>query len=75
MPLYEYHCRACEADFELLVRSTEKPACPTCQSPRLEKRLSVPAAPVSSAAGSLPVAGEPWQGCGKPGCGPGGCAM
>lgn len=73
MPLYEYHCDACDADFELLVRSTEQPACPSCHSPRLEKRLSVPAAPVSGS--SLPVAGEPWQGCGRRGCGPGGCAM
>lgn len=74
MPLYEYECAACGEAFELLVRSSEKPACPSCGSEQLEKQFSVPAAPVASG-GSLPVAERPWGGCGKPGCGPGGCAM
>jgi len=30
MPIYEYHCPACEADFELLVRSDTVPRCPQC---------------------------------------------
>ncbi|HEV3007389.1 MAG TPA: zinc ribbon domain-containing protein [Pirellulales bacterium] len=76
MPLYEYQCEACGNDFELLVRSGDKPACPDCGGERLAKQFSVPAAPVgSSSAGGLPMADGPWQGCGKPGCGPGGCAM
>ena len=74
MPLYEYQCDACGEQFELLVRAQEEPACPTCHSSRLGKRLSVPAAPVN-ASGSLPMADGGWTGCGKPGCGPGGCAM
>jgi putative FmdB family regulatory protein len=74
MPLYEYQCHACGEQFELLVRSQEKPVCPTCDSDRLEKRLSVPAAPVTSD-GGLPIADRSWEGCGKPGCGPGGCGM
>ena len=40
MPLYSYHCRACRADFELLVFPSETPACPTCQSKSLERRVS-----------------------------------
>ncbi len=29
MPLYEYHCDACDANVELLIRSAnEKPVCP-----------------------------------------------
>ena len=74
MPLYEYECAACGAAFELLVRSSEKPACPECGSVRLEKQFSVPAAPIASG-GSLPLAERPFGGCGKPGCGPGGCGM
>jgi putative FmdB family regulatory protein len=74
MPLYEYHCEDCDQEFELLVRSSETPTCPHCEGDRLAKRLSVPAAPVTSN-GSLPMADAPWGGCGKPGCGPGGCAM
>jgi hypothetical protein len=34
----------------------------------------VPAAPATGGQG-LPMAEQPWGGCGKPGCGPGGCAM
>ena len=74
MPLYEYQCSDCGAAFEVLVRSSEKAACPDCGSERLEKQFSVPAAPVSGGS-SLPVANQAWGGCGKPGCGPGGCAM
>ena len=73
MPLYEYQCNACGDQFELLVRSGDKPACPHCNSDRLAKRLSVPAAPMTG--GSLPMADVPFTGCGKPGCGPGGCGM
>ncbi|HVA48618.1 MAG TPA: zinc ribbon domain-containing protein [Pirellulales bacterium] len=74
MPLYEYQCDACGDEFELLVRSGDKPECPSCRSPRLAKRLSVPAAPVTSGT-NLPMADAPFMGCGKPGCGPGGCGM
>lgn len=40
MPLFEYRCRQCHGDFELLVRTGDVPACPTCQSTDLEKALS-----------------------------------
>jgi putative FmdB family regulatory protein len=74
MPLYEYHCDDCGKEFELLVRASQTPVCPHCEGEHLAKRLSVPAAPVTSG-GNLPLADAPWGGCGKPGCGPGGCAM
>lgn len=40
MPLYDYHCPRCQADFELLVRSSSTPACPHCQSTALERQVS-----------------------------------
>ena len=41
MPIYEYECRACKHQFELLVLpTTPTPACPSCQSEDLEKQLS-----------------------------------
>ena len=40
MPLFEYRCRACGAEVELLVRSAETPSCPECQSDNLEKLVS-----------------------------------
>ena len=40
MPIFDYHCKACGADFEALVRSDSTPHCPECQSIALEKCLS-----------------------------------
>lgn len=75
MPLYEYNCHDCTAEFELLVRSDEKPRCPECDSPKLEKLLSVPAAHTAGSR-DLPVCRPtPSAGCGLPQCGSGGCMM
>lgn len=43
MPIFEYHCNACDADFEVLVRSGTVPACAKCGSGNLQKLLSLPA--------------------------------
>ncbi len=43
MPLYNYHCKDCDKDMELLVRSAETPACPACGSQKLERLMSRPA--------------------------------
>jgi putative FmdB family regulatory protein len=41
MPIYEYQCRKCAAEFELLVLpASPVPACPSCQSPDIEQLLS-----------------------------------
>ncbi|WP_088279798.1 zinc ribbon domain-containing protein [Ideonella sp. A 288] len=40
MPLFDYRCTACQADFELLVRSSTVPTCPQCGSTALERQLS-----------------------------------
>jgi putative FmdB family regulatory protein len=75
MPLYEYNCRACSAEFELLVRGDEKPRCPECDSPKLEKLLSVPAAHTAGSR-ELPMCRPaPSGGCGLPQCGSGGCML
>jgi putative FmdB family regulatory protein len=50
MPVYEFRCRSCEAEFEVLVRSGDVPACPSCGGRDLERLLSMFA--VSSAARS-----------------------
>jgi putative FmdB family regulatory protein len=41
MPLYEYQCCDCGAEFELLLRGEEKPRCPTCGRENLARLLSV----------------------------------
>lgn len=41
MPLYEYVCRACGAEFEALVRGADTPACPACAGTDLERLVSL----------------------------------
>lgn len=72
MPLYEYHCKKCDSLVEVLVRTSEEiPECPDCGSKKLEKQLSVAAAPAVNGS-SLPVAGSSEAPtCGRPQCGSG----
>jgi len=42
MPIYEYTCKACEHQFETLVRGGETPVCAACGSADLERLLSMP---------------------------------
>ncbi|MFO0913600.1 MAG: zinc ribbon domain-containing protein [Pirellulales bacterium] len=66
MPLYEYVCQKCQHEFEYLVRSADdQPVCPRCESQRLQRLLSVPAAH----SGSSPSMTGPDPGtCGRPQC-------
>ena len=43
MPLYEFRCADCGAEYEELVslRNDQAPPCPTCSSSRTEKKMSV----------------------------------
>lgn len=43
MPIYEYQCRSCEEQFELLVsrsRAKKTPPCPACGSTETERVMS-----------------------------------
>jgi len=41
MPIYEYRCRQCAKEFELLILKTSPvPACPSCQGQEIEQLLS-----------------------------------
>lgn len=72
MPIYEYSCSKCGHEFELLVRSSTIPDCPSCHSTALEKRLSVFA--TAGAKSEAAPASAPCGSCGHPG-GPGSCAL
>jgi putative FmdB family regulatory protein len=41
MPIYEYECRACGAQFERLVRTNDVVTCPSCAGPDVERLLSM----------------------------------
>jgi len=40
MPIYDYACRACGQQFELIVLKTTVLACPSCRSQDLEQLIS-----------------------------------
>lgn len=40
MPLHDYRCSACGAQFERLVRAGETPTCPACAGSALERLVS-----------------------------------
>lgn len=71
MPIYEYSCNRCKHEFETLVRGSEVPGCPKCESTALEKKMSVFAA-AGATVDPQPVGG--CGSCGHPG-GPGACAF
>jgi putative FmdB family regulatory protein len=47
MPIYTYRCNACHIEFDQLVRSDTKVACPECSGRKLERLMSLTARPPS----------------------------
>jgi putative FmdB family regulatory protein len=76
MPIYEFHCKKCGKDSEILTASTnwKGTKCPNCASEQLVKKLSVFATSASESAGAgaceMPACGM-GGGC----CGGGACGM
>ena len=66
MPIYEYTCKDCGNDFELLIRGQETPVCPSCGKKHLTKSFSVPAAHCGHESKELP--------CRSAGCDMGQCS-
>ncbi len=74
MPIYTYRCNDCQAQFDQLVRSETKVACPQCDGRELERLMSLTARPASGGkqtglVGELSRLGPPPGG----GCCGGGC--
>jgi putative FmdB family regulatory protein len=67
MPIYGYECNKCGERFEKLVRSSDKPTCPACESADLTKQLSLIASP-NKGGSDAPSACEVGGGCGPCGC-------
>ena len=49
MPIYDYRCIGCGAEFEQLVRGEQLVTCPGCLGSSLERLVSLPARPASGA--------------------------
>ena len=79
MPIYEYECRECRSSFELLMRSDTKIACPSCESPKVVRKLSIFAAHLGheTRAGNeaVPACATGECGCDQGRCGSGLCGM
>ena len=76
MPLYEYVCRQCHADFEALVPAARRDAadapCPRCGATRTARKISLTAPAVVKSGGTS----APSFDCGAPGgCCGGSCAI
>ena len=69
MPIYEYACLACGAEFEKLVQRPGPVVCASCESDRVSRRLSVVGVKVGGRASDPSAA--PMGGGG--GCCGGGC--
>jgi putative FmdB family regulatory protein len=51
MPIYGFDCNKCGHQFEKLVRSSETPACPSCNGTDLTRQLSLIAPPAKGGGG------------------------
>jgi putative FmdB family regulatory protein len=40
MPIYEYHCDACDKKFECLIMGSDKPKCPACGNRKVKRMMS-----------------------------------
>jgi putative FmdB family regulatory protein len=65
MPLFEFKCRECGTSFEKIVpSSTTKVACKKCESPKVDKLLSVFAVGASARSSSASFEPGPCGSCG-----------
>lgn len=51
MPLFDFTCQNCQNEFEALVRGAVVPVCPSCQSDKLERQMSLPSIKTQSTHG------------------------
>lgn len=53
MPIFEYHCNACKAEFEKLIFANDDKeiTCPDCNSAEVSKKMSAASLPGSATEG------------------------
>jgi len=75
MPIFEYICKDCQHQFEIIVHGDQRAECPACTSRELEKQLSVFSAATRAAGFDRgPVQPAACGSCGDP-RGPGSCSL
>jgi len=75
MPIFEYSCEGCGGDFELLVRSDTRIACPACGGLKLRKKLSLFSSRVARKVEALPPCHGGAGACDPGRCGSGSCGL
>jgi putative FmdB family regulatory protein len=75
MPIFEYECKECRSSFELLMRSDTRIACPSCESERVVRKLSLFAAHSKKAEHVVPACHTGGCGCDLGKCGSGFCGV
>jgi putative FmdB family regulatory protein len=65
MPLYGFACKSCGHMFQTLVRSSDVPACPACDSAELEQQLSLIASPAKGGSDPEPMCAGGSGACGQ----------
>jgi putative FmdB family regulatory protein len=80
MPIYEFHCDACDASFEHMTSMSardQKVACPKCASKKTGRKLSVVSVGAAANASTGPGGGGGHVHSGMCGCGKraGSCGM
>ncbi|MGO8673974.1 MAG: FmdB family zinc ribbon protein [Capsulimonadaceae bacterium] len=76
MPLYEYTCRECDTDFEMLTSAGKRDsvaACPSCGADKVLRKISLAANAVIKS-GKSGGSSEPYS-CGSSSCCGGSCAL
>lgn len=72
MPLVDVECQECGRVSEVLTRHEERLVCPECGSPKVDRRIGVPAIGRGQ---SLPVSRSSCPPSDMPPCGPGCCRL
>jgi len=72
MPLFDFRCKRCGAEFEALVLGGDQPSCPECGTSDLEKLMSTFAVGGKSGGEASASGGSRSAGCS--GCSGGSCA-
>jgi len=73
MPIYEFHCEKCDADFEQLFRSMDAAAvgtvrCPECGGKKTRRKLSLFGMSVASSRGEARPSRSGCSSCSRSSC-------